>query len=169
MVGVEYTFLIGGYMLSCWVDYGFNFLLPSDVSWQGPYFVQMGLSFILFSMSFFLPETPRWLARNGFGKEALQTVADLHSGGDVTNEVTQQINLEIQEAVKYEATMGKVTYKVFFTLSLCLQKLIPYLGNVHQIPQADSRRYYGANVRAIERNQCYLFLPPQLTRCCRLR
>ena len=112
MVGVEYTFLIGGYMLSCWIDYAFNFLLPSDVSWQGPYFVQMGLSFILFSMSFFLPETPRWLARNGFGKEALQTVADLHSEGDITNEVIQQVNLEIQEAVKYEATMGKVTYKV---------------------------------------------------------
>ena len=86
MVGVEYTFLIGGYMLSCWVDYGFNFLLPKDTSWQGPYFVQMGLAFILFSMSFFLPETPRWLARNGFKKEALQTVADLHSAGNIEDE-----------------------------------------------------------------------------------
>ncbi len=112
MVGVEYTFLIGGYMLSCWVDYGFNFLLPHDSSWQGPYFVQMGLAFILFSMSFFLPETPRWLARNGFKDEALQTVADLHSAGDTSNKDVQHVFLEIQQAVRYEATMGKVTYRV---------------------------------------------------------
>ncbi|KAH6699988.1 general substrate transporter [Leptodontidium sp. MPI-SDFR-AT-0119] len=115
MVGVEYTFLIGGYMLSCWVDYGFNFFLPKDTSWQGPYFVQMGLAFILFSMSFFLPETPRWLARNGFKKEALQTVADLHSDGNTNDEGVQHVFMEIQQAVKYEATMGKVTYREMFT------------------------------------------------------
>ncbi|OBT45487.1 hypothetical protein VE00_05050 [Pseudogymnoascus sp. WSF 3629] len=115
MVGVEYTFLIGGYMLSCWVDYGFNFLLPDNVSWQGPYYVQMGLSFILFSMSFFLPETPRWLARNGFTQEALRTVADLHSAGDTSDKDVQHVFLEIQEAVRYEATLGKVTYREMFT------------------------------------------------------
>ena len=59
MVGVEFTFLISGYMLSCWIDYGFNFLLPSHLSWQGPYIVQAFLSFVLIAMSFFLPETPR--------------------------------------------------------------------------------------------------------------
>jgi len=112
MVGVEYTFLIGGYMLSCWIDYAFNFVLPSNVSWQGPYFVQMGLSFILFSMSFALPETPRWLARNGFMQESLQTVADLHCNGDIQAEVAQQIFLEIQEAVRYEQTLGTASYKV---------------------------------------------------------
>ena len=32
MVGVEYTFLIGGYMLSTWVDYGFYFLIPDSSS-----------------------------------------------------------------------------------------------------------------------------------------
>lgn len=61
MVGIEYTFLIAGYMLSCWVDYGFHFLLPEQISWQGPFIVQIVLSFILLTMSFFLPETPRWL------------------------------------------------------------------------------------------------------------
>ncbi|KAH6699970.1 hypothetical protein BKA61DRAFT_647115 [Leptodontidium sp. MPI-SDFR-AT-0119] len=115
IVSVEYTFLIGGYMLSCWVDYGFNFLLPKDTSWQGPYFIQMGLAFILFAMSFFLPETPRWLARNGFKEEALQTVADLHSAGDINDEGVQHFFMEIQQAVKYEATMGKVTYREMFT------------------------------------------------------
>ncbi|CAL3965372.1 unnamed protein product [Diplocarpon coronariae] len=106
MVGIEYTFLIGGYAASCWIDYAFNFMLPSNVSWQGPYFVQMGLAFVLFAMSFFLPETPRWLARNGFTEGALKTVADLHSNGDIDNEETRYVFMEIMQAVKYEASIG---------------------------------------------------------------
>jgi MFS family permease len=112
MVGVEYTFLIGGYMLSCWVDYGFYFLLPANESWQGPYFVQMGLAFVLLAMSFVLPETPRWLARNGFMKESLQTVADLHSKGDIQAEHVQHVFLEIQQAVLYEQTLGQSSWGV---------------------------------------------------------
>lgn len=112
MVGIEYTFLIAGYMLSCWVDYGFNFMLPSNMSWQGPFIIQIALSLILLSMSFYLPETPRWLAKNGFMKESLQTVADLHSNGDTKAEHVQQVFVEIQEAVIYETTLGKGSWRV---------------------------------------------------------
>lgn len=114
MVGIEYTFLIAGYMLSCWVDYGFNFLLESQpqMSWQGPFIIQILLSLVLLVMSFFLPETPRWLAKNGFMKESLQTVADLHSNGDISAEHVQQVFVEIQEAVLYEQSLGKSSWKV---------------------------------------------------------
>lgn len=112
MVGIEYTFLIAGYMLSCWVDYGFNFLLPDEMSWQGPFIIQIILSFILVAMSFFLPETPRWLAKNGFEKECLQTVADLHSNGDTNAEHVQHVFLEIQEAVRYEESLGSAGWIV---------------------------------------------------------
>ncbi|KAH6869697.1 putative MFS sugar transporter [Thelonectria olida] len=116
MVGVEYTFLIGGYALSTWVDFGFYYLIPKSESWQGPYFIQMGLAFILFAMSFILPETPRWLARNGFTKESLQTVADLHTpDGNTQAEHVQQVMLEINEAVRYEATLGQSTWLEMFT------------------------------------------------------
>lgn len=112
MVGIEYTFLIAGYMLSCWVDYGFNFLLPAALSWQGPFIIQIVLSFILIAMSFLLPETPRWLAKNGFQKECLQTIADLHSNGDTSAEHVQHVFLEIQEAVKYEESLGSAGWIV---------------------------------------------------------
>lgn len=112
MVGIEYTCLIAGYMLSCWVDFGFNFMLPDKLSWQGPFIIQIALSFILCVMSFFLPETPRWLAKNGFMVESLQTLADLHSNGDTQAEHVQQIFVEIQEAVIYEATLGKSSWTV---------------------------------------------------------
>lgn len=112
MVGIEYTFLIAGYMLSCWVDYGFNFMLPSEMSWRGPFIIQIILSFILLAMSFFLPETPRWLAINGFMDESLQTIADLHSNGNTEDEQVQKVFFEIQEAVIYETNLGKSTWKV---------------------------------------------------------
>ncbi|KAH7072267.1 general substrate transporter [Paraphoma chrysanthemicola] len=115
MVGIEYTCLIAGYMLSCWVDYGFHFMLPDAMSWQGPFIIQILLSFLLVTMSFFLPETPRWLAMNGFMKESLQTVADLHSNGDTSAEHVQQVFLEIQEAVVYEASLEKSSWKEMFT------------------------------------------------------
>ncbi|BCS29590.1 sugar porter family MFS transporter [Aspergillus puulaauensis] len=115
MVGIEYTFSIAGYMLSCWVDYGFNFLLPSEMSWRGPFIVQIALSFILLAMSFFLPETPRWLAKNGFMEESLQTVADLHSNGDTNAQHVQHVFLEIQEAVIYETNLGKSSWTEMFT------------------------------------------------------
>lgn len=112
MVGIEYSCLIAGYMLSTWVDYGFNFVLPNNLSWQGPFIVQIVLSFILFSMSFFLPETPRWLAKNGYMDECLQTVADLHSNGDISADHVQQVFVEIQEAVIYETTLGQAGWSV---------------------------------------------------------
>ena len=105
-------------MLSCWIDYAFNFALPSNISWQGPYFVQMVLAFILFSMSYVLPETPRWLARNGFLDESLQTVADLHSAGDIQDQKVQAVFLEIKEAVRYEQTLGQASYLVSYPFVL---------------------------------------------------
>ncbi|CAN9085608.1 unnamed protein product [Alternaria alternata] len=115
MVGIEYTCLIAGYMLSCWVDYGFHFMLPDNMSWQGPFIIQIILSFILVVMSFFLPETPRWLANNGFMQESLQTVADLHSSGDTDAPHVQKTFFEIQEAVVYEAELGKAGWIEMFT------------------------------------------------------
>ncbi|CDM31293.1 hypothetical protein DTO013E5_75 [Penicillium roqueforti] len=115
MVGIEYSCLIAGYMISCWVDFGFNFLLPHHISWQGPFIIQIVFSFVLFVMSFFLPETPRWLALNGFIDESLQTIADLHSDGNKEAEVVQKTFLEIQEAVIYEHNLGKSGWKEMFT------------------------------------------------------
>ncbi|ETS76542.1 hypothetical protein PFICI_11929 [Pestalotiopsis fici W106-1] len=116
MVGIENTFLIGGYALPTWVEHGFYYLIPNNTSWQGPYFIQMGLAFVFFSMSFILPETPRWLARNGFTAGYAQTVAHLHPP-DVNTEAQhiKQVVLEIMEAVRYVATLGESTWRAMFT------------------------------------------------------
>ncbi|KAJ8101697.1 general substrate transporter [Lipomyces tetrasporus] len=116
MVGVEFTFNILGYATSCWVDYGFFFHLPSNMSWQGPYFVQCGFAFLLLSLSVIVPETPRWLAANGFPAEALQTLANLHSNGRIEQDEVVAMNIEIQEAVLYERHLGVASWKEMFTI-----------------------------------------------------
>ncbi|KAK9311383.1 general substrate transporter [Lipomyces starkeyi] len=115
MVGVEFTFNILGYATSCWVDYGFFFHLPSNMSWQGPYFVQCSIAFLLLSLSVIVPETPRWLAANGFPTEALQTLANLHSNGRVDQDEVVAMNIEIQEAVLYEQHLGVASWTEMFT------------------------------------------------------
>ena len=45
-------------------------------------------------------------------KESLQTLADLHSKGDIQAEHVQQVFVEIQEAVIYETQLGKSTWGV---------------------------------------------------------
>lgn len=115
MVGIEFTFNIVGYAISCWVDYGFFFMLPSDLSWQGPYFVQAAMAFLLCGLSVFVPETPRWLAANGFSKEALQTVANLHGNRDVHDQKVLLMYTEISEAVAYESKLGPASWTDMFT------------------------------------------------------
>ncbi|KAK9491673.1 general substrate transporter [Lipomyces doorenjongii] len=116
MVGVEFTFNILGYATSCWVDYGFFFHLPSNMSWQGPYFVQCAIAFLLLCLSYIVPETPRWLAANGFDTEALQTLANLHGNGSVEHDEVVKMNVEIQEAVLYERHLGTASWKEMFTI-----------------------------------------------------
>lgn len=167
MVGIEYTFLIAGYMLSCWVDYGFNFVLPSNLSWQGPFIIQIALSFILCTMSFYLPETPRWLAKNGFMDECLQTVADLHSNGDVNAEHVQKTFVEIQEAVVYETNLGKAGWLVSYSIQKAYFMLLTsFSGNVHQVPQANYRRHHCPNVCSAQRYQHYFLLLAEHTSSC---
>lgn len=112
LVGVEYSLLIGTFMVSCWINYGAHYLIPSNNSWRAPFYVQMGLASILCFLSFFLPETPRWLAQYGFLPECEQTLADLHAGGKIDDADVQHVFMEIKQATTYESRLGKVSWGV---------------------------------------------------------
>ncbi|KAJ8091680.1 hypothetical protein PM082_020915 [Marasmius tenuissimus] len=105
-VCIEYFFLNCGYMASAWIGYAFFLDMPSEVSWRGPYAVQAAFSLLLISMSFLLPETPRWLIKNGFKTEGLWTLADLHAGGDITDHVVTQTYHEIVDTLEFEQLEG---------------------------------------------------------------
>lgn len=114
-ISIEYICLNSGYMLSAWVGYGFFFALPSEISWKGPYIIQACLATILFLWTFILPETPRWLLKSGFEREALKTLADLHGTGDTEDHDIQSTFLEIAAAIKYEEALGEAGWRQLFT------------------------------------------------------
>ncbi|KAI0068961.1 general substrate transporter [Artomyces pyxidatus] len=114
-VSIEYLCLNLGYALSAWVGYAFFFAMPSEISWRGPYIVQAALAGILFAWTFFLPETPRWLIKNGFCMEGLGALADLHGSGDMSDPAIQESYAEIAKTVAYEETLGQASWKQLFT------------------------------------------------------
>ncbi|KAF8642803.1 hypothetical protein AX16_009436 [Volvariella volvacea WC 439] len=105
-VAIEYLCLNSGYALASWVGFGFFFAMPNELSWRGPYIIQAALAVILIVWTFYLPETPRWLIKNGFPREGLGALADLNGNGDPTDERIVEIYKEIAAAIEYEETMG---------------------------------------------------------------
>lgn len=114
-VAIEYMCLNAGYALSAWVGYGFFQLMPAEIAWRGPYIVQAALAAILFVWTYLLPETPRWLIKNGYIDEGLGALADLHGNGDITDPAIQESAQEIEDAIVAEATNGEASWTQLFT------------------------------------------------------
>jgi MFS family permease len=81
--------------------------MPSEISWRGSYIVFSGLAAALFIGTIFLPETPRWLIKNGFPEEGLATLVDLHGDGSDNDEKVVLTYQEIVAAIEFEANLGK--------------------------------------------------------------
>ncbi|KAF9035808.1 hypothetical protein BJ165DRAFT_1604510 [Panaeolus papilionaceus] len=113
-VAIEYFCLNSGYALSAWVGYGFFFALPSEISWRGPYIVQAALAGILVGWSFFLPETPRWLIKNGFKHEGIGALADLHTNGDIHHPTVVESYASIEATIALELNMGEASWGQLF-------------------------------------------------------
>lgn len=114
-VSIEYFCLNSGYALSAWVGYGFFFAMPSEISWRGPYIIQAVLALILVVWTFFLPETPRWLIKNGFKQEGFSTLADLHAEGDLYDRVVLETYTSIDTAIALEERMGQASWSQLFS------------------------------------------------------
>lgn len=113
-VSIEYLCLNAGYAVSAWVGYGFFFAAPSEISWRGPYIVQAVLAGVLFTWTIFLPETPRWLIKNGFQTEGLGTLADLHGTGNISDPAIQASYAEIAATIEHEKVLGHATWGQVF-------------------------------------------------------
>ncbi|KAI0751467.1 general substrate transporter [Daedaleopsis nitida] len=113
-ISIEYLCLNAGYALSAWVGYGFFFALPHEISWKGVYVVQAAMALVLCMWSFVIPETPRFLIKNGFLDEGLRVLADLHADGNVDDADVRQTLREIQDTVRLEAAMGEASWAQVF-------------------------------------------------------
>lgn len=92
-----------------YVSYGSSFI-NGTAAFRIPWGLQMlPAIFLLFAMQF-LPESPRWLARQDRWEESIQVLALVHSHGDVNSPFVAREMAEIREVVEFERANSDVTY-----------------------------------------------------------
>lgn len=68
---------ISGVCLASWVDFGFFFVKHSAINWRMPIAIQVIFPIICFILVTQLPDSPRWLVKQGRVEEAAQIFARL--------------------------------------------------------------------------------------------
>lgn len=80
-----------GVTLALWIDFGFYFIKGNSVSWRFPFAFQIVFNLVAMASIVFLPESPRWLVKNGRLEEArvvLAALSDLdHDSDAITNSI----------------------------------------------------------------------------------
>lgn len=84
-------------------------------SWRIPTLIQGFGPIILAVGVFFVPQSPRWLVKNGRSDEAHQILATYHANGDLDDPLVQLEIREIQAAVQMEEASNTGTWKSFLS------------------------------------------------------
>ena len=79
-----------------------------------PWALQMIPAIILFVGLFFLPESPRWLARKGRWEDCHDLLALVHGKGDRNNRFVQLELQEIEDMWEFERRNSDVSYGELF-------------------------------------------------------
>ncbi|KAJ5227502.1 uncharacterized protein N7469_007508 [Penicillium citrinum] len=78
-VVLDGLFIAFGYMLQAWINLGFYQYQMSPVTWRPPIAIPIAFSILLMVSIIYLPESPRWLVRQGRRAEAKATLASLRN------------------------------------------------------------------------------------------
>lgn len=90
-----------GLSLSLWVSLGMSFVQPNSASWRFPLILSLLFSSLLSIFIFTLPESPRWLCKQGRWEEAREILALLQNEdphGEIISSQVQEIKLSLEWA-----------------------------------------------------------------------
>ncbi len=93
LVGVFQWAVTWGIMVFFYISYGCTYI-PGNASFRTAWGLQMVPGLFLLIGTFFLPESPRWLATHDRWEEAIDTLANIHAKG---NKYDQKVITEIKE------------------------------------------------------------------------
>ncbi|KAI9056542.1 general substrate transporter [Trametes sanguinea] len=98
LIMIEGSLITFGIMISFWLS-------GSSAQWRVPIALQIVLALVMIVGIFWLPESPRWLAKHGRNAEALAVISAL-DGKPHTDASVQQTFHGIREAIAAEAHFG---------------------------------------------------------------
>lgn len=102
-----------GNTISQWTNYGMTYIAWNSVAWRFPLALQCFFALVTIAFVPFLPDSPRWLTMKDRNEEAIEVIQRL-GGASQTEEQTRAIHAEIQENVRHEMSMGKISVRSLF-------------------------------------------------------
>ncbi|TKX24107.1 sugar transporter-like protein 16 [Elsinoe australis] len=119
-------FMLGiGALVATWVAFGcYDFPDDDSRQWRIPLGIQNIPAVILGVLIMFFPESPRWLIDHGKPEQGLQTLAKLHSHGDVNDAWVRAEYEQIQEAITFEHDHEAKSYMELFRNKSSFRRLL---------------------------------------------
>ncbi|EXJ82343.1 hypothetical protein A1O3_06156 [Capronia epimyces CBS 606.96] len=77
-VGMQGMMLAIGFMVANWVGYAGSFAAYGDIQWRLPLAMQIPMALVLMVLSFFLPDSPRWLIEQDRLEDAKHSLWKFH-------------------------------------------------------------------------------------------
>lgn len=119
VISLQQWAITWGILIQYFIQYGASFVDggPDNV-YQGtaafriPWGIQTVPAAVLFVGMFFLPLSPRWLAKQDRWEESIQVLADLHGGGDMNHPKVLAQYREIEKALGYEREQARTPWAV---------------------------------------------------------
>ncbi|OJJ02059.1 hypothetical protein ASPVEDRAFT_132485 [Aspergillus versicolor CBS 583.65] len=117
LVSVEGNLIAGGVVVAYFFNIGMSYLSPyNPVQWRLPIAFQALFIVLQVFLVFFLPESPRWLAKRGRHEEALDILTQLSSKTlcDGLGEA-RKLKADIDRSLAFEESGGSSKFREVFT------------------------------------------------------
>lgn len=117
---------------------------PTTWSWRAPNLVQGFGPALLGLGALLLPESPRWLIKNGKSEQAHGILAKYHANGDLQDPLVLFELQEIHSAIEVEKLQNAASYRSFITNAANRRRLITLLlvGTCTQLSGNGVVQYY---------------------------
>jgi sugar porter (SP) family MFS transporter len=109
LVGCQQWAITWGILIMFYISYGCSYIKGTG-AFRAPWGLQMLPAIFLFCAIFFLPESPRWLAKKDRWDDAVQVLTLVHGHGDPHSPFVAKEMAEIREVVEFERANSDVTY-----------------------------------------------------------